>query len=240
MGFVPRRGVCLYNLRLNNRTRLPRGPLQQLTHEFHPFVATDLAGRWESYRVMIAPVNWRFRSGERFELNANLTGERLVEPFEVARSVRIAPGSYSWWRYRVEAGTAQKRRVYTQVTWWFGGFYDGDLSQYIWSATWNPMPLLTMELSGERDEGRLVAGRFTQTLAGTRLRVNISSDLSIASYLQYDTDSESVGTNTRLRWTFLPEAELFVVYNHNIRSIVDRWQLESNQLLVKFQYAWRL
>ena len=62
----------------------------------------------------------------------------------------------------------------------------------------------------------------------------------MSSYIQYDTDSESMGTNTRLRWTFVPVADLFVVYNHNVRSIIDRWHLDSNQLLVKLQYAWRL
>jgi hypothetical protein len=49
-----------------------------------------------------------------------------------------------------------------------------------------------------------------------------------------------VGINSRLRWTFLPVADLFVVYNHNVRSLLDRWQLDSNQLLVKLQYAWRM
>jgi hypothetical protein len=62
----------------------------------------------------------------------------------------------------------------------------------------------------------------------------------VSSYVQYDTDSKSIGTNTRLRWTFLPVADLFVVYNHNVRSLLDRWSLDSNQLLVKLQYAWRL
>jgi hypothetical protein len=71
------------------------------------------------------------------------------------------------------------------------------------------------------------------------VRVNVSPDLSIDSYVQFDTDSDTIGTNTRLRWTFRPVAELFVVYNHNVRSIVDRWQLDSNQLLVKLQYAFR-
>lgn len=70
--------------------------------------------------------------------------------------------------------------------------------------------------------------------------MNISPDLSLSSYVQYDTVSESVGTNTRLRWTFLPVADLFVVYNHNIRSMLDRWRLDSNQLLIKLEYAWRL
>jgi len=33
--------------------------------------------------------------------------------------------------------------------------------------------------------------------------------------------------------------DLFVVYNHNVRELVQRWQLDSNQLVVKFQYAFR-
>jgi hypothetical protein len=99
---------------------------------------------------------------------------------------------------------------------------------------------VTLEFSGERNVGRLASGRFTQTLVGNRLRVNISPDLSVAGYVQYDTDSDSVGVNTRLRWTFNPVGDLFVVYNHNMRQLLpDRWQLDSNQLLVKLQYALR-
>lgn len=239
IGFVPRRAVYLYNGQIDNRTRLSSGPIQQLFHEFQPSLATDLSGKWESYRVFMAPVNWRFRSGDRFELNANPTGERLVEPFEIADGVVITPGSYHWMRYRVEVGTAQKRRLYSQISWWFGDFYDGDLDQLLWTGAWNPTPLVTVEFTGERNVGRLPSGHFTQTLVGNRLRVNISPDLSIASYVQYDTDSDSVGVNTRLRWTFSPVGDLFVVYNHNVRELLQRWQLDSNQLLVKFQYALR-
>lgn len=236
---APRRAVHLYNLGVDNRTRLSKGLLQQLTHEFRPSVATDLSGRWESYRVFMAPINWRFRTGDRFEFNANPTGERLVDPFEVADGVVIPPGSYHWMRYRLEVGTAQKRRVYTQLTWWFGGFYGGRLDQLTWTGSWNPTALFTVEFSGDYNRGRLPEGEFTQTLVGTRVRVNISPDLSVASYVQYDTVSRLVGVNTRLRWTLLPVADLFVVYNHNVRDLTDRWQLDSNQLLVKFQYAFR-
>jgi hypothetical protein len=239
VGFVPRPAVHLYNLTFNNRTRLSRGPIQQLFHEFEPSLVTDLSGRWESYRVFFAPVNWRFRSGDRFELNANPTGEQLATTHEIA-GIEVPAGRYHWTRYRVEVGTAPKRRLYTQVTWWFGGFYDGRLQQLIWTGAWNPAPIVTVEFSGERNAGRLEGGRISQTLVGTRLRVNFSPDMSLASYVQYDTDSDSLGTNTRFRWTFLPVADLFVVYNHNLRSILDRWQRDSNQLLIKIQYAWRM
>ena len=240
IGFVPRPAVQLWNATANFSPRLSHGPIQQMFFEFQPSLATDLSGRWESYRVFWAPLNWRFRSGDRVEFNAVPVGERLTEPFDIAQGVAIPRGSYEWMRYRLEAGTAQKRRLYAQVTWWFGGFYNGQLDQYQWTGAWNPKPIVTIEFSGERNVGRLATGDFTQTIAGARLRVNISPDLSIASYIQYDTDSESVGTNTRLRWTFRPVADLFIVYNHNIRSILERWRLDSNQLLIKVQYAWRL
>jgi hypothetical protein len=238
LGFVPRPAVQYYALSMDNRERIARGPLQQLTHELRPTFWTDLTGRWESYRVFIAPLNWRFRSGDRVEFNVNPTGERLVAPFTIS-NVTIPPGTYQWRQYRLEAGTAQKRRLYNQLTWYFGGYYGGRLDQVLWSGAWNPTPLVTVEFTGERDMGRLPAGDFTTNLIGNRLRLNLSPDLSIASYVQYDTDSQSVGTNTRLRWTFRPVADLFIVYNHNVRSILDRWQLDSNQLLVKVQYALR-
>jgi len=239
IGFVPRSAVHLWNAGADFSPRLARGPIQQMFFEFQPSLATDLSGRWESYRVFWAPINWRFRSGDRVEFNAVPVGERLTDPFEIAQGVVIPPGSYEWMRYRLEAGTAQKRRLSTQVTWWFGDFYNGGLNQYQWTGAWNPKPIVTIEFSGERNVGRLATGDFTQTIVGTRLRVNFSPDLSLSSYVQYDTDIESIGTNTRLRWTFRPVADLFVVYNHNIRSVLDRWRLDSNQLRVKLQYAWR-
>jgi hypothetical protein len=98
---------------------------------------------------------------------------------------------------------------------------------------------VTVEFSGEQNYGRLASGDFNQTLVGTRFSLNFSPDLTLSSYLQYDTISESVGTNTRLRWTFDPAGDLFVVYNHNLYELTDRWRLESNQLLIKFQYALR-
>jgi len=72
----------------------------------------------------------------------------------------------------------------------------------------------------------------------------VSPDLQLTSLLQYDTESNSVGTNTRLRWTYRPLGDLFVVYNHNLRTrdpVTSQPELTfaSNQLLVKLQYAFR-
>lgn len=238
LGFVPRRGIHSYSLGVNFAPR-PNTWIRQMFYEVRPSVVTDLGGRWESYRVFTAPLNVRLESGDRIEFNVNPVGERLVEPFEVADRVVIPPGTYRWRQYRVEAESAAKRPLSLQATWWFGGFYDGGLDQLELEGRWSPSALFTLQVTAERNAGRLPSGRFVQVLTGVRAQFNVSPDLTVASYIQYDNESDSVGSNTRLRWTFRPQGDLFVVYNHNVANRLDRWRLESNQLLVKLQYAWR-
>jgi hypothetical protein len=239
LGFVPRRSMYSHRFTVNNSPRFDNAWLRQAEHEVQSQLVTDLHGRWESYRVMIVPLNWRFNSGDRVEVNYVPTGEQISEPFQVAPGVRIPPGAYSWTRTRLEAGSAAKRTLSGQLTWWFGGFYTGTLDQIIWTGAWHPSALVTVELTGERDVGDLPEGHFVQAVSGTRLRLNVSPDVQISSYWQYDTLSRSVGTNSKLRWTFRAYGDLFVIYNHNVRQFDDRWQLDSNQLLVKMQYAFR-
>ena len=75
---------------------------------------------------------------------------------------------------------------------------------------------------------------------GSRCQVNVSSDFQVSSLTQYDTGSREMGSNNRLRWTFHPNGDLFVVYNHNMfRNLRDRFEFISNQLPLKIQYAWR-
>jgi len=249
LGFVPRTGVQIANFNVTWQPR-PRRPIlglpvRQMFNEFMNTLVTDLNGQWQSYRIFTAPINWRLESGDRFEFNFVPTGERLVEPFEIAEGVVIPAGTYSWARWRLEAGLASKRKLSGQFTWWFGDFYTGRLDELSFTAAWKPSALFIVELNGTRNVGRLDDGRFTQNVIGTRLRANVSPDLQINSYLQYDNETGTFGTNTRLRWTFSPLGELFLVYNHNVddlRDALDRhraWQFASNQLLIKAQYTFR-
>jgi hypothetical protein len=264
LGFVPRPAVQILQLTSNYIPR-PKRPVlglrvRQMVNEFIPRVVTDLDGKWESYRIFFAPINWRLESGDRFELNFNPTGERLVAPFTIARGVTIPAGAYHWHRYRLEGGLAPKRRFSGQMTWWTGPFYTGTLDELILTTAWKPTSLFNLEVNATRNVGRLREGDFTQDLIGSRVRVNVSPNLQFNSYAQYDNSSDTFGANTRVRWTFSPLGDLFVVYNHNLRHDIDpetglpyaggiptdptrrfdrQWGFASNQLLVKVQYAFR-
>jgi hypothetical protein len=240
LGFVPRMGF--YKASFNGEFTVYPGSIpwiRSMVHEMRPTVYWSLDGKWESYRLFHAPINWQLESGDRIEVNVNPEGERLVEPFEIADGVVIQPGSYHHVRYRLETGLAAKRLVSGQVTWWFGSFYDGSLDQLEAQLRIKPSELVTFELTGTRNIGHLEAGDFDQKVVGVRGVLNVSSDLQVASFVQYDDETKQLGTNTRLRWTFDPLGDLFVVYNYNVVDRLDRWALDATQLMVKVQYALR-
>jgi len=240
MGFVPRTGFHKVSLSAEYQVYPASLPwIRSMVHEFRPAVYWSLDGKWESYRFMAAPINWQLESGDRIELNANPEGERLVEPFEIADGVVIDPGSYHYIRYRAEAQLAAKRMVSGQLTWWLGSFYDGDLDELEATIRIKPSELVVFELTGERNIGHLEAGDFDQTLVGVRGVLNVSSDLQLTTFVQYDDESRELGTNTRLRWTFDPLGDLFLVYNYNVVDRLDRWALDGTQLMAKVQYALR-
>jgi hypothetical protein len=125
--------------------------------------------------------------------------------------------------------------------WSFGGFYNGNLKTLEGKLVLRPSATFIAELGAELNDVDLPEGIFSQDVYSARVQINISSDFQISSLIQYDNQSRSLGTNTRLRWTFSPLGDLFVVYNHNAeRDFTDRFKFSSNQLLVKFQYALRL
>jgi hypothetical protein len=245
LGFAPRTGARLWEAGVDYNPRPSWGLVRQMFHELGLVLFTDLGNTWESYEVKINPFDWLLESGERVTFKILPQGDRPPEDFEVfespSRTVTIPAGSYEWTRYSVLGAFAEKRKISGELIYEFGPFYGGDLKTVEGTLAVKPWSGLTVEFSGERNRAELPEGAFTQYLYGIRAEVKPSPDFQVSSFLQYDNESRSFGTNTRLRWTFHPLGDLFVVYNHNLlRSFTDRLTFESNQLLVKLQYAYRM
>ena len=240
LGFVPRRGINSWRIGSTYAPR-PSWPwLRQMRNQLFLFYITDLQGRWESYRIFTAPINWRLESGDRVEVNYMPRGERLVEPFEVSEGVIISSGKYHFHRYRLEAELAAKRKFNGQITWWFGSFYGGQLDELEAALDLNPSSVLNFETIVTHNIGRLPGGDFDQTLVGFRIRYNASPDLQFNSFIQYDTDTRSLGVNARVHWIFHPQGDIFLVYNHNTLDGLERWELLNQQFLLKARYVFRV
>jgi hypothetical protein len=254
LGFVPRKGINKVSGGMSYKLYPSSWSwLRMMDNQIRPTVVWNLDGKWESYRFFTALINWRLESGDRIEINVSPEGERLEEPFEIADGVLIQPGSYHFTRYRLEWEMAAKRMISGQFSWWFGGFYDGNLDQIEAQVRIRPSELFIFDLTATRNIGELDSGDFDQQVYGLRVLANFSPDLQLTSFVQYDDESGKLGTNTRLRWTFHPLGDLFLVYNYNVVDDSDqlvypsadgvgrqnRWTLEGTQLMLKVQYALR-
>jgi hypothetical protein len=70
---------------------------------------------------------------------------------------------------------------------------------------------------------RLIEGRFTQHLAGSRLTFTVTPLMFVSALVQYNSSINAVSTNARLRWEYQPGSELFVVYNEERDTVTRRF-----------------
>lgn len=218
LGFLPRPGTRRFDASCDYNPRPSKdGPLRWIRQEFmeHSYYrVTNSQGITESWRFFWAPVNIRLESGDRFEFNWVPEYEYLPDPFEISSGVTLPVGPYRFNRYRVEFQTSNHRWWEFGTTTWFGTFYNGHLLQqnnYLrftgrgghWQGG----------LSSNQNFGRLQQGNFVQRLLQVNAAYAFSPDLIWTTFLQYDTESQNVGNNMRLRWTLRPGNDIFVVWN---------------------------
>jgi len=167
-----------------------------------------------------------------------------LAPFQVAPGVVIPPGSYDFTRWRLEAQTSEHRPLQFGTTTWFGTFFNGHLTQWENYVRWtSPRGKVQLDLDTENDFGHLPVGNFVQRLWSLRAAYAWSPNLVLSSFIQYDTESQNVGANTRLRWTIKPGNDLFIVWNRGWQRIVTDPHVaiipQSDLIAVKLRWTFR-
>lgn len=239
LGFAPRPGVQKVQTGATRRFRPATGPINSASFSAHGTLVTGLDGRRESWTVDADALDLLFRTGDQISFTVLPQGDRLDEPFEVSDGVVIGPGDYGFVRAELDLETASKRAIGGEIQYAFGGFYDGTLQTLQATLLLRPAATIVFTLEGEINRGHLPEGDFNADLVAARIRVGLSPDLDLSSFVQYDTESRNLGTNTRFRWSFHPLGDLFVVYNHNLDRATGSWQYANNELLVKVKYGFR-
>lgn len=249
LGFLPRPGIRRFDASCEFKPRPSKnGPFRWVRQEFmeHRYYrVTNYQGITESWRFFWAPVNVRMESGDRFEFNWAPWYEYLPRPFEIAKGVTLPVGAYNFTRFRAEFETSSHRWWEFGTTTWFGSFYDGRLLQqanYLrftdrkgrWQAG----------LTSDQNFGTLKEGTFVQRLMQLNLVYALNPNLAWSNFLQYDTESQNVGNNMRLRWTLKPGNDLFIVWNRGWqRLLLSRSDLniipDKDVLAVKLRWTFR-
>ena len=197
-------------------------------------------------RQNILAFQTEFESSDQLTFTATDNYELLVEPFTPPGSDFSIPlGGYSFADAQVSYSIGQQRRINGTVAVKRGAFFDGDLTTVQLSqGRVAVLPQMSVEPTVSFNWIDTPYGKYQTNLAVTRVNYAFNPRMFFSGLLQYNSASNSFGSNLRLRWEYSPGSELFVVYTDD-RDVTgglrpDRgWDLRNRGFVVKFNRLFR-
>jgi hypothetical protein len=245
IGFIQRVGFRRYNPEAAYIWHFPATPrLRSFQVNVDPEFIFDMDNRLVTRTLELNPAILAFDDGSAFQVQISPTYDRLERAFEIQDGVELPAGSdYSFTRYVFTGETARQRPLSVGGTAGFGGFYSGRRREFVANVQVRPRAGVSIELEAERNLLDLAEGDFTTDVFRVIANTQLSPWISFANNIQYDSESRSVGWQSRFRWIQRPGNDLFVVYTHNWQEFSSpagrAWQWLDNRLATKLVYTLR-
>jgi len=241
LGFVPRTGVRIASTTAEFRPRPDVAGIRQLSFEFaynDYYSLTQHAP--ETTEVELTPFQAFFHSGDMVEYGWQWNREQLFEPWEIVEGVELPVGVYSFGMHSVAVRTSEGRPLSASIEVGTGSFFSGTRQSFEGEVTWRKDEHLSTSLQLERNWLSLDEGDFNTSLVLFRFDYAFTSFISLANFVQYDSESENIGLQSRFRWILKPGNELFVVLNHAWQeNELDRFESAQTRFRVKLNYTFR-
>jgi hypothetical protein len=217
--------------------------VRQTTYELDYSSYYDLNDRGvESRSLKLVPLNWSFFKGSSFSAGYQWSYERLWSPFAVHTGVNIPTGSYSMNRANTTFATPTKKSLQVSTTDSFGKFYAGSDYDFDTTLLWRKDEHLTTSIEVNQYWVRLPQGNFQTRLMLYTIAYAFSPLLTMSNTVQYDTDSQNIGVQSRVRWIIKPGNELYLVVNHAWQQNpldLNRWENLATSVRTKLEYTFR-
>ncbi|MBK8976413.1 MAG: carbohydrate binding family 9 domain-containing protein [Planctomycetes bacterium] len=212
LGFVQRRGIRRYRWNTSYTWRPNDGSLvRRIDWRVSPIVTNDARDGLDSWAL---PWRWfqvTLDTEDYLRFETHRIFERIDEPFTLRSGAAIAAGDYLMTRHFATLSLSDQRPLSGQISLEAGDFYDGSIvrlgfdGQLVASRFWQ-LAFGIDDVHVDVDSGRF----DTQVYEG-RLDLTFDPTVSLRNLVQYDTDSESLSVQSRLRVILEPGSELFVV-----------------------------
>ena len=209
---------------------------------------TDMENRFLTRLWDLTIFSMDLHTQDNFNVHIKPQYERLNRDFPIHREpdgepvVTLPSGAeYSFVRYRVGVGTANRRVVAVAPAVEWGDFLGGTRRQINFGVTLRLRPGVIMYGSGEWNRIDLPEGKFQTRLYRLTSELQFSQWLSIVNTIQYDSVSRVLGWQARFRWILKPGNDLYIVYTQNWRDDLDlnRFSTLNRRAATKVLYTHR-
>jgi hypothetical protein len=224
VGFLPRRDFTVANVLANwfiltDESRIFRRVFPGLL-AFTTFRNGDGALESAQYAVW---VQWETKSGAGGWIEPKVFHENVLDGFTLDRDVTVPAGSYTYADLQLVYTMPTGRRLRSNIDFRAGTFFDGTRAQVTVNPTWNASKHL--ELGADYQFSRL---RFEERDQGTdihlaRVRVGAALDARASgnAFVQYNSVSDRLDLNVRLRYNLAEGTDLWLVYNEGLGMDLD-------------------
>ena len=240
VGFVNRRAYRQVTARVMRHIRTEGTPWFR---EFRPHISYNqfftLGGFSENYLVHFDS-HFAFENGAFFQFPGfNLTGEGLEEPFEIRDGIVIPAGSYNNAEWSFRYNTNRGAPLSISGGWTVGSFYTGTRFTPNANIAYRYGDKIAATLRLNYFDVRLDEGSFKTAVVGMNASYSFTPRIYLQANVQYNDDTEDVGTNIRLGWLDTAGTGLFIVWNDtNHHGMFERTGIlagpKQRQLVIKY------
>jgi len=165
-------------------------------------------------------LQWETKQGGGGWIEPKLFHEDVLTPFTIGGEAEIPAGAYTFADLQLALQMRPGARLRTTLDARAGTYFDGTRAQIILSPTWNVSPHL--ELGADYQHTRLrFADRDDRAdihLARLRIRTAFDSRASANAFVQFNSTSDRLAFNFRLRYNFSEGTDLWLVYDETLAT----------------------
>ena len=243
VGFIRRRNYRRYAPAVQFAPRPASHPyIRQFRWNATLDVMTNLQNQLITRDIDATLLGVNFHSQDSVAIVATRRRERLDYPFQISPDITLPLGAeYDFTRYRLFGQTANRRTLALNGRYEIGDFYSGTRTQRQVNLIVRARPGLIVYLGGEWNAVALPEGHFTTRLYRLVGETQVSPFIALVNDIQYDTQSATLGWQSRFRWILTPGNDLYVVYTHNWQEqpTLDRFSTLDKRLASKVLYTYR-
>lgn len=239
LGFVRRPGTETWSGDFYFQPRMD-GAIRRVRTGLSPTRIESIDGGVESESLALVPLEVSWVRGDTVTPTLRFDREVLDEPFDVAGEIPVDAGDYSFARYGIELETSDRRAVALSARFEGGGFYDGQRRDYGLSLIWFQSAAFNWVLSYDQNQVRLPSGEDDLHIVSNQFVLVPDQDLSLKLLVQYDSVSDDLGADARVRWIRSPGNEVFFVVSQSYLADAGSFRPTRTDAVLKVGWTLRL
>jgi hypothetical protein len=163
-------------------------------------------------------VQWDAKAGGGGWVEPKWFRESVITPFTIGGTVHVPLGTYDFADLQVVYTMPAGRRLRTDVDFRAGTYFDGQRQQAILSPTWNVNKHLELGAGYQMTRLRFPVRDEKADIHLMQFRIRTALDVraSANAFIQYNSTTDRLDVNVRLRYNVKEGTDVWIVYNEGL------------------------